>query len=106
MVFEPLQYSCLGGKTPDDIFHNSGPSYQALPAATKMPKLDHIPDGNVILIRFIRSDCKLDIFGEKFTVSKKLVYSYVKAVIVTDLQTIQVYLGDDLVEVFHYEMPS
>lgn len=37
----------------------------------------------MIIIRFIRSDRKLDIFGEKFTVSKDLVYSCVKAVIVT-----------------------
>jgi hypothetical protein len=37
--------------------------------------IDHIPDGNISLIRFIRSDRKLDIFGEKFEVSKDLVYS-------------------------------
>ena len=55
---------------------------------TKIPKLDHIPDGDIILIRFIRSNRELNIFGEKFKVSKDLVYSYVKAVIVTTIHTL------------------
>ena len=44
----------------------------------------------------------LDIFGEKFKVSKNLVYSYVKAVIVTKIHTLQIYLGDELVDTFDY----
>ena len=35
---------------------------------------DYIPEGNVILIRFIRSNRMLDVSGEKFIVSKELVY--------------------------------
>lgn len=72
---------------------------------TKLPKLDYIPSGNVILIRFIRSDRNLDVFGEKFIVSKDLVYSYVKAVIITDRHVINVFLRDELVETFEYRMP-
>ena len=72
---------------------------------TKLPDLDYIPDGNVIFIRFIRSNRVLDIFGEKFEVSKDLVYSYVKAVVVTQIHTLQIYLKDDLVEVFDYQLP-
>ena len=71
-------------------------------AITKLPQFDEIPDGAIILIRFIRSNRLLDIFGEKFKVSKDLVYSYVKAIIVTKLHSISLYLGDDLVEVFEY----
>ena len=69
-----------------------------------MPDLDSIPDGNIILIRFIRSDRILDIFGEKFKVSKNLVYSYVKAVIVTKIHTLQLYLGEELVDTFDYQL--
>jgi hypothetical protein len=47
----------------------------------------------------------LDIFGEKFKVSKDLVYSYVKAVIVTEIHRLQVYLGDELAETFDYQLP-
>ncbi len=64
-----------------------------------------LPDGNVIVIRFIRSNRKLDIFGEKFIMPKELVYSYVKAVIVTAIHSVQVYLGEELIEFFPYEMP-
>ena len=72
---------------------------------TSVPKLDYIPDGNIIVIRFIRSDRKLDIFGEKFQVPHDLVYSYVKAVIVTKIHALQLYLGEDLVKTFEYQLP-
>ena len=65
-----------------------------------------VPDGNVILIRFIRSNRVIDVFGEKFIVSKELVYSYVKAVIVTQIHRLQIYLGEELVETFPYDIPS
>jgi hypothetical protein len=73
---------------------------------TKLPQLDYVPDGDIMLIRFIRSDRKLDIFGEKFEVSKDLVYSYVKAVIVTNSQTLQVYLNTELAETFDYHLTA
>lgn len=72
-------------------------------ANTKLPNLDYVPGGNIILIRFIRSDRILDVFGEKFKVSKDLIYSYVKAVMVTSIHTLQVYLGDEFVESFDYD---
>jgi hypothetical protein len=52
----------------------------------------------------IRSDRQLDIFGEKFTVSKGLVYSYAKAIIATQINQLQLYLGDDLVQTFDYQL--
>lgn len=72
---------------------------------TKLPVLDYIPEGNVTFIRFIRSDRILNIFGEKFQLSKNLAYSYVKAVAITKLHTLQAYLGENLVEVFDYQLP-
>jgi hypothetical protein len=56
------------------------------------------------LIRFIRSNCILDIFGEKLKVSKDFTYSYVKAVIVTKIHMLQVYVGDELVEKLDYRL--
>ncbi len=100
------RYSCLRGKTPMEILNQSGYQPFTLAPNTKLPKLDYIPSGNVILIRFIRSDQKLDVFGEKFTVSKDLVYSYVKAVIITDGHVLKVFLGEELVETFEYRMLS
>ena len=85
-----------------DIVQKDDHSLVRLGGNTKIPDLDFLPDGNIIIIRFIRSNRELDIFGEKFKVSKDLVYSYVKAVIVTSINSLQVYLGDELVETFDY----
>jgi hypothetical protein len=100
------RYSCLKGKTPLEVLKASNFKPVTIGANTKLPKLDHVPDGNIILIRFIRSDRVLDIFGEKFKVSKELVYSYVKAVIITKIHRLQIYLGDDLVDTSGYQLTS
>lgn len=99
------RYSCLKGKTPDEFTQSYEYEPITLGPNTKIPNLDYIPDGDIILIRFIRSDRMLDIFGEKFRVSKDLVYSYVKAVIVTKAHALQVYLGEEFVEAFDYQLP-
>jgi len=100
------RYSCLNGKTPLEVIEKAGFKPIKLGSNTKLPVLESIPDGNIILIRFIRSDRILDIFGEKFKVSKSLVYSYVKAVIVTKIHTLQLYLGEELVDTFDYTLTS
>ena len=100
------RYSCLNGKTPMEVIEKADFKPIKLGGNTKLPVLDTIPDGNIILIRFIRSDRILDIFGEKFKVSKSLVYSYVKAVIVTKIHTLQLYLGEELVDTFDYTLTS
>jgi len=99
-------YSCLKGKTPEAVIKDTDFKPVTLGGNTKLPQLDEIPDGNIILIRFIRSDRMLDIFGEKFKVSKELVYAYVKAVIVTEIHQLQIYLGDELVNTIEYQLSS
>ena len=98
------RYSCLKGKTPVAMLKAYNFKPVTIGANTKLPTLGEFPDGNIILIRFIRSNRLLDIFGEKFKVSKSLVYSYVKAVIVTSIHTLQIYLGDEFVESFDYRL--
>jgi len=98
------RYSCLKGKTPFEALRTADFQPVTLGANTKLPNLEKLPDGNIILIRFIRSNRMLDIFGEKFKVSTDLVYSYIKAVIVTSIHTLQLYLGDEFVESFDYKL--
>jgi hypothetical protein len=62
-----------------------------LPPRFKFPKFSAIPDGNISLIRFIRSDRILDVFEEHFEVPRDLVYTYVWATVITPLHQIQVY---------------
>jgi len=57
------RYSCLKGKTPNEFTQSYGFEPGTLGPNTKLPDLDEIPDGNINLIRFIRSDRMLDIFG-------------------------------------------
>jgi len=96
--------SCLKNKTPLETITREQYKPITLGPNTKLPNLDDIPDGNIILIRFIRSDSTLDIFGEKFKVPENLIYSYVKAVIVTEIHQLQVYLGNELVTTFEYRL--
>lgn len=100
------RYSCLRGKTPLEVIESAAFEPLTLGPNTRMPKLNFLPDGTISFIRFIRSDRILNIFGEKFEVSKDLVYSYVRAMIVTEIQTLQVYLGEDFVQSFEYRMPT
>jgi hypothetical protein len=98
------RYSCLKGKTPFEVKQEEGFSPTTVRSSGKMPDLSFIPDGNISLIRFIRSNRQLDIFGERFEVSKDLVYSYVRAQIVTSLHAVQLYLGNEIVDTFEYRM--
>jgi putative transposase len=98
------RYSFLKGRTPGEC--RSKFDTTRLGPNTKLPVDKEFSNGNVILIRFIRSNGILDIFGEKFTIPKDLIYSYVKAVIVTKIQQLQVYLGDELVTTFDYRLPK
>jgi len=100
------RYSCLKGKTPLEVIKADNLKALTIAPGTKLPHLDYVPDGEIVLIRHIRSDCKLDIFGEKFQVSKDLAYSYVKAVIVTSIHNLQVYLGSELVDTFDYHLTA
>jgi len=79
---------------------------QLLQDSFQLPK-ERIPivDGYIHFIRFIRSDRKVLIFGESFTVPKDLIYEYVKATICTDIHTLQIRHDDQLVDVFEYVVP-
>jgi hypothetical protein len=75
------RYSKLNGKTSLETLAQSGnkalrfpPNEQAPAAPLKKPK-----SGRYHLIRFIRSDFKLDIFGKRFRISLDLQYEYVVA---------------------------
>ena len=100
------RYSCLNGKTPLEAMAITDEEPNFLPPATKLPKLERIPNGHIILIRFIRSDRILDIFTEKFQVPENLIYCYVKAVIDTSSHSLEVYLGDDRITSFPYTIPN
>ena len=77
-----------------------------LSATVSLKQIDlSLAHGYIHLIRFIRSDCRLDIFGEKFRLPKSVQYEYVIATICTKTQCLQVRVDDQLIEAFDYRMP-
>ena len=99
------RYSKLGGKTP----------LKALAASQKLlrfpdkEKAPHHPmkkpqAGRYHLVRFIRGDMKLDIFGELFQVSPDLQYEYVVATIDVKEQKLKLYLDKTQVDEFIYQL--
>jgi hypothetical protein len=99
------RYSCLKGKAPLEVVKDSNHKPVRPGANTKLAQLDELPHCDTVLILFIRTDRQLDIFGEKFTGSKDLVYLYVKVLIITEISSPQVCLGDELVQQFEYQFP-
>jgi len=99
------RYSKLGGKTPmatlraSEVTLRFPPSCQ--PPRCPLPKPE---TGRYHLIRFIRSDGILNIFGEKFQAPPETVYEYVRATIDVDQQRLRVYLDHIIVDEHEYRL--
>jgi len=57
----------------------------------------------VLLIRFVRSNRVISIFGEKFTVPEEAVYQYVKATIDVKEQKLLLFLNDKVIHEREYK---
>ena len=74
-----------------------------LPEDFTLPK-GRIPceEGRIYLVRFIRSDLKLDVFGEKFNMPSKAKYAYVVAMIDVGKQCLYAMLDNNVIWEFPY----
>lgn len=99
------RYSPLGGKTPNQIAETYRDlALPPLPEDYELPKGPlPLEDGWIHLVRFIRSDRILNIFGQKFLL-KDVVHEYVTATICTDIHELQVRLGNQLIATFEYRL--
>jgi putative transposase len=98
--------SALRGKTPMHHVESEGIQLRKLAPTVSLKTIDlSLEDGCIHLIRFIRSNCHLDVFGEKFKLPKRLKYEYVVATICTDIHALHVRVGNELVKSFEYSMP-
>jgi len=99
------RYSKLGGKTP----------LKALKASTKklrFPQQEESPKhpqkkpetGRYHVVRFIKSDKKLNVFGEIFLVPSELEYEYVVATIDVKEQKLKLYLDKTQMAEFAYKL--
>ena len=83
------RYSPLGDNTPEEIYERDCLNSSKL--KYKIPNNPEIENGEIHVIRLIRSNLKLNIFSETFDMPKKLEYEYVVATICTDSHMIRVY---------------
>ena len=99
------RYSKLGGKTPDQTFAQSGARLR-FPPTTRAPRhpLPKPVRGRYHLIRFIRSDRRLDVLGEAFRLPAVAVYTYVRATIDVARQRLDVYLDDQVIAEHRYPL--
>ncbi len=97
------RYSKLGGQTPLAALQRAGQALRFPPAevAPRAP-LPKPEVGRYHLVRFIRSDRRLDIFGEHFFLPPEAAYAYVVATVDVAQQRLRVMLGADPVAEFPY----
>ena len=100
------RYSKLNGKTPLKALALSGRKSLRFPQDEPAPEapLKKPKTGRYHLIRFIRSNCMLDIFGERFRVSPDLQYEYVVATIDVKEQKLKLIHDQLQVDEFDYEL--
>jgi hypothetical protein len=100
------RYSKLNGKTPLQALALSGNTALHFPPnhPTPQPPLKKPESGCYHLIRFIRSRCILDIFGERFHVSPDLQYEYVVATIDVKEQKLKLFHDHLQVDEFAYKL--
>jgi putative transposase len=95
--------STLEGKTPSEKVTCD---LKYLPRDFKLPSRLSISDGHIHVIRFIRSNRILDIFGENFAMPVELEYEYVWATIDTKDESLSVFHDSVLVDRLSYSLPK
>lgn len=102
------RYSKLGGHTPVQALVMGNPDGLGVrfPPAKQAPchPLKKPESGRYHLVRFIRSDGLLDVFGEKFHLAPETLYEYVIATIDVKEQKLNVYLDKIQVDKINYRM--
>jgi transposase InsO family protein len=99
------RYTKLGGQTPLGALQQARQPlrFPTTEAAPRVP-LPKPETGCYHLVRFIRSDRRLDIFGERFLLPPEAEYAYVVATVQVAQQRLRVMLGADLVAELPYPL--
>lgn len=97
------RYSKLNGKTPMDALAASAKKLR-FPAESEPPRhpLPQPQAGRYHLVRFVRGDGILNVFGEKFAAPPECIYEYVRLTVDVSRQRLQVFLDHQLVDEHRY----
>src|SRR5690554_6881182 len=98
------RYSSQNNKTPDELLKEMKylSKLARKPDLTKRPIIE---TGQLIFIRFIRSDLKLHLLNSTFTVTEDLVYSYVEVIVQIDKHLLVVKHKGVVYHYFEFVMP-
>jgi len=99
------RYSKLGGKTPAQALAASGAQLR-LPPQRKPPRypLPKPETGRYHLIRFVRSDGRLNVFGEIFPAPPEATYEYLRLTIDVERQRLGVFLDGKQIDEHSYRL--
>jgi len=95
------RYSALHGKTPLGVLAENATQLR-FPTGEIAHKLAKPREGKYHVIRFVRSDLMLDMFGEKFSLPGEVKYEYVKATVNVAQQMLKVYKDTTQIAEFGY----
>lgn len=97
------RYSKLKGKTPAQALEASGCALR-FPAQETAPRhpLKKPETGRYHLIRFVRSDAQINVFGEIFPAPQEAVYEYVRLTIDVATERLGVFLDEQQIDEHHY----
>lgn len=98
------RYSSQNNKTPDELLKEMK-YLSKLPGEMDLTKRPIIETGQLIFIRFIRSDLKLHLLNSTFTVTEDLVYCYVEAIVQIDKHLLVVKHKGVVYHYFEFVMP-
>jgi transposase InsO family protein len=98
------RYSSQNNYTPMEML-NLYPSNQKLCSEFELKSFIPLETGEILFVRFIRSDLILEILGSQFFVKKELMYSYVVAELIIDIHTLRVKQDNQVHHVFQFDMP-
>jgi putative transposase len=99
------RYSKIRGKTPLQALAGLEKKL-VFPSKSDVPRhpLDKPEEGCYHLVRFIRSNCRLNIFGEMFSAPPETQYEYVVATVDVKEQKLKLFLDMIQVEEFKYQL--
>lgn len=99
------RYSKLQGQTPEMALKQCQVRIR-FPVSLEAPQypLPKPEKGRYHLVRFIRSDSRLDIFGEQYRMPSEAVYEYVVASVDVGLEKLRVQVDGQTIEEYNYPM--
>lgn len=98
-------YTVLKGIPPNRFVLENEYNPVRLDAQYELPDTIPLAIGKIRLIRFIKSDRCLNVFGEKFSLKEMPPYEYATAIIHTHEHKISVYFDKELIEEIDYPIP-